>query len=117
MIVDFGVAKATGQHPAESSEGRLIGTPEYMSPEQADPTTQDIDTRSDVYGLGVTLYQLLTGHMPIARKDILRVRVERMGLYLKRTMPPAPSARLDNLEIETWTEDLVSAERGQSFND
>ena len=105
MIVDFGVAKATGQHPAESSEGRLIGTPEYMSPEQADPATQDIDTRSDVYGLGVTLYQLLTGHMPIARKDILRVRVERMGLYLKRTMPPVPSARLDNLEIETWSEE------------
>src|SRR4029434_7049847 len=67
-IIDFGVAKATSQHLTErtlfTELGVLIGTPEYMSPEQAEMGALDIDTRSDIYALGVLLYELLTGTLP-----------------------------------------------------
>src|SRR5262249_24110083 len=67
-IIDFGVAKAVGAHLTDQSlvtrAGQLIGTPEYMSPEQAGPAGFDVDTRTDVYSLAVVLYQLLTGRLP-----------------------------------------------------
>ncbi len=69
VIIDFGIAKATGQQLAGRAQatvsGQLVGTPEYMSPEQVDPTTADIDTRTDIYSLGVVLYDLLSGELPI----------------------------------------------------
>src|SRR5262249_39811404 len=73
-VIDFGVAKATGQKLTEmtlfTGIGAVIGTPEYMSPEQAQLDNLDIDTRSDVYSLGVLLYELLTGTTPLDRKRL-----------------------------------------------
>ena len=73
-MIDFGVAKATGQALTEKTLltgfGALVGTPEYMSPEQAELNNLDIDTRSDVYSLGVLLYELLTGSTPLDRKSL-----------------------------------------------
>ena len=82
-IIDFGVAKATTQRLTErtlfTELGVLIGTPEYMSPEQAELTGLDIDTRTDVYALGVLLYELLTGALPFDRKTLGRRRSTRSG--------------------------------------
>src|SRR5262249_19694298 len=76
-VIDFGVAKATGPQPPAETQltevGAVVGTPEYMSPEQAGLYDQDIDTRSDVYALGVLLYELLTGTTPLERKRLKEV--------------------------------------------
>ena len=73
-IIDFGIAKATQQRLTErtmfTAMGMLIGTPEYMSPEQAEMTGLDVDTRTDVYSLGVMLYELLVGALPFAPEDL-----------------------------------------------
>src|SRR5689334_13286683 len=73
-VIDFGVAKATGQRLTEKTLftgfGAVVGTPEYMSPEQAELNNRDVDTRSDVYSLGVLLYELLTGTTPLTRERV-----------------------------------------------
>src|SRR5215475_4618677 len=73
-VIDFGVAKATGQRLTDATLftgfGAVVGTPEYMSPEQAETNNQDIDTRSDIYSLGVLLYELLTGSTPLTKKRV-----------------------------------------------
>jgi serine/threonine protein kinase/WD40 repeat protein len=103
-IIDFGVAKATGQHLAErtffTQLGRVIGTPEYMSPEQADIGHQDVDTRSDVFSLGVILYELLTGVLPIDREDLLRAGYDRIATLVREVVPPRPSTRLTSLDAK-----------------
>ena len=77
-VIDFGVAKAAGQPLTEQTLvtglGAVVGTPEYMSPEQAELNQLDIDTRSDIYSLGVLLYELLTGTTPLTRKRIKEPR-------------------------------------------
>jgi serine/threonine protein kinase len=97
-IIDFGVAKATGQKLTErtivTQFGSLVGTPEYMSPEQADPNQLDVDTRSDVYALGVLLYELLTGTTPLRRSNAEGAGLLELLRQVREDEPPRPSARL-----------------------
>ena len=80
-VIDFGVAKATGQRLTEKTMftgfGQIVGTLEYMSPEQAKVNQLDIDTRSDIYSLGVLLYELLTGSTPFDKQRLPLGRVRR----------------------------------------
>lgn len=82
-VIDFGVAKALHQqlteHTVYTAFSQMIGTPLYMSPEQAEMSGLDIDTRSDVYSLGVMLYELLTGHTPFDRETVRKAGVARSG--------------------------------------
>jgi eukaryotic-like serine/threonine-protein kinase len=97
-VIDFGVAKATGQQLTDASLmtgfGGIVGTPEYMSPEQAQLNQLDIDTRSDVYALGVLLYELLTGTTPIDRKRLGQGALFEILRIVREEDPPRPSARL-----------------------
>lgn len=104
-IIDFGVAKATSRRLTEDTLqtelGQLIGTPEYMSPEQADLTNLDVDTRTDVYSLGVMLYELLAGVQPFEKKDLRWANYERMRQILRDKEPPRPSTRVGILARST----------------
>ncbi len=97
-VIDFGVAKAIEGDLAERAVvtefRQLIGTPAYMSPEQADRDRRRIDTRTDVYSLGVVLYELLTGALPIEHESLLAAGLDEMRRVLRETDPPRPSARL-----------------------
>ncbi len=97
-VIDFGVAKATGQRLTEHSimtlDGVLIGTPEYMSPEQAEPGQLDIDTRTDIYTLGVLLYELLTGTLPFSSRTLRGKGFAEIQRIVRETEPPRPSLRL-----------------------
>lgn len=96
-VIDFGVAKAIEQKLTElsfSDVGAIVGTPAYMSPEQADPTSMDVDTRTDVYALGVMLYELLTGSPPIQATEFKRGAVLEMLRMVREDEPPRPSTRL-----------------------
>jgi eukaryotic-like serine/threonine-protein kinase len=96
-IIDFGLAKtAAPQAPGETlftQIGAFLGTPGYMSPEQADPDVHDIDTRTDVYSLGAVLYELLTGSVPFPTKDGKR-RPEEIRRQLREEDPPRPSTKI-----------------------
>jgi eukaryotic-like serine/threonine-protein kinase len=97
-IIDFGLAKAiTPQVAGESiftQMGQFVGTPGYMSPEQADPALQDIDTRTDVYSLGVVLYMLLTGSQPFETKQGQKQPLDELLRKLREEEPPHPSTRV-----------------------
>ncbi len=107
-IIDFGVAKATSQRLTErtlfTELGVLIGTPEYMSPEQAEMTGQDIDTRTDVYSLGVILYELLVGSLPFESKELRAAGIDAIRAKIREADPPLPSTRLSTLGDERSTE-------------
>ena len=100
-IIDFGVAKATVQKLTErtlfTAYGQMVGTPEYMSPEQAEMSGLDIDTRSDVYSLGVLLYELLTGTTPLEANRLREAGYANMQKLIQEEEPPRPSARLSSL--------------------
>jgi serine/threonine protein kinase len=97
-VIDFGVAKALHQKLTEGSMyteiGQVVGTLEYMSPEQAELSALDIDTRTDVYAMGVLLYELLTGSTPLDRKRLHRAALTEMLRIIKEEEPPKPSTRL-----------------------
>ena len=100
-IIDFGVAKATSQRLTERTVftelGQLIGTPEYMSPEQAEMTNLDVDTRTDVYSLGVLLYELLAGARPFDAKELRRAGLAEIQRTLREDEPLRPSSRISSL--------------------
>jgi serine/threonine protein kinase len=103
-IIDFGVAKALAQPLTEitlvTEQGQLFGTPEYMSPEQADMTNEDIDTRSDIYSLGVLLYVLLTGVLPFDSATFREGGIEHIRQVIRETDPKTPSTCLSSLGEE-----------------
>jgi serine/threonine protein kinase/tetratricopeptide (TPR) repeat protein len=111
-VIDFGVAKATGQrlseHSAHTGFGAVIGTVEYMSPEQASFNQLDVDTRSDIYSLGVLLYELLTGTPPFTRKELEHAGVMEMLRLIREEEPSKPSAKLSSAE----TLPALAAKRG-----
>src|SRR5205807_9517870 len=101
-VIDFGVAKATGPKLTErtlfTEFGAVIGTFEYMSPEQAELNQLDIDTRSDIYSLGVLLYELLTGTTPLNRKRLKEAAFLEVLRLIREEEPPKPSTRLSTTD-------------------
>jgi len=100
-VIDFGIAKATQQkltaHTMFTQFGQFMGTPAYMSPEQADPIGLDIDTRSDIYSLGVLLYELLTGATPFEMRTLRGAALDEIKRIIREHEPPKPSTRLSSL--------------------
>ncbi len=101
-VIDFGVAKAIGQPLTEltyhTGFGTVIGTPQYMSPEQATFNNLDIDTRSDLYSLGVLLYELLVGSTPFTKKDLEKAGLMEMLRVVREVEPPRPSTKLSTAD-------------------
>jgi serine/threonine protein kinase len=101
-VIDFGVAKAAGQplteHTVVTGLGAVVGTPEYMSPEQAELNQLDIDTRSDVYSLGILLYELLTGTTPLTRKRVKDAALLELLRVIREEEPQKPSTRLSTTD-------------------
>ena len=101
VIIDFGVSKAISHQLTEktlfTAYGQMVGTPAYMSPEQAQMSRMDIDTRSDVYSLGVLLYELLTGSTPIGAEQLRGTAYAEMQRLIREEEAPKPSTRLSTL--------------------
>jgi serine/threonine protein kinase/tetratricopeptide (TPR) repeat protein len=104
-IIDFGIAKATDKRATEKTVftglGRLVGTPAYMSPEQANLTDGDVDTRSDIYSLCVLLYELVVGRPPFEQQSLLSAGYAELQRIIREQDPPKPSVRLSHLEVDT----------------
>jgi serine/threonine protein kinase/WD40 repeat protein len=100
-VIDFGIAKATGHRLTEKTlftvAESFIGTPTYMSPEQAEFSGQDVDTRSDIYALGVLLQELLVGRTPFDTIDLQKMPLDQVRRTIREVVPERPSVRLSNL--------------------
>lgn len=103
-VIDFGVSKALTQQLTEktlfTAYGQMVGTPTYMSPEQAEMSGLDIDTRSDVYSLGVVLYELLTGTTPLAKQEVKSATYDELQRLIKEEEAQRPSTRISTLGAE-----------------
>ncbi len=101
-VIDFGVAKAMGQQLTDKTLftefAQMIGTPLYMSPEQAELSSNDIDTRSDVYSLGVLLYELLTGSTPVSKEQLKQAAFDEIRRVIREDDPQKPSTRISTAE-------------------
>lgn len=120
-VIDFGISKATEgkltDHTLMTRIEQWVGTPTYMSPEQAGLGNQDIDTRSDIYGLGVLLYEILTGQPPFDQKAMMRAGMDEMRRIIREEEPMRPSARISTQQAESPTRKTVAnfhAERSAS---
>jgi serine/threonine protein kinase/tetratricopeptide (TPR) repeat protein len=113
-IIDFGIAKATTQPLTErtlfTNFAQMMGTPLYMSPEQAEMNGLDLDTRTDVYALGVMLYELLTGTTPFESDTLKKVGVDEMRRIIREDEPPTPSRRLSTMSAQACS--TISERRG-----
>jgi serine/threonine protein kinase/tetratricopeptide (TPR) repeat protein len=113
-VIDFGIAKATTGSLTERTLfthfTQMVGTPLYMSPEQAEMNGLDVDTRSDVYSLGVLLYELLTGTTPFESATLKQVGLDEMRRIIREEEPPRPSQRLSTLDAQASS--TVSERRG-----
>ncbi len=111
-IIDFGVAKATGARLTEKTfftrYAQMVGTPLYMSPEQAQQGEWDVDTRSDIYSLGVLLYELLTGTTPFESSRLRQAAYDELLRIIREEEPPKPSTRISTLGDKS---DTISAHR------
>jgi serine/threonine protein kinase/Flp pilus assembly protein TadD len=110
-VIDFGIAKVTGQQLTEKTVftgfAQMIGTPLYMAPEQAALSNVDVDTRSDVYALGVLLYELLTGTTPFDKERFKEVGYDEIRRIIREEEPPRPSTRISTLgkaATTVWTQ-------------
>src|SRR5215510_8962919 len=110
-VIDFGIAKATQERLTDktlfTAYAQFIGTPAYMSPEQVELSGLDVDTRSDIYSLGVLLYELLTGRTPFDAKELLKSGVDEMRRTLREREPCSPSAKLHTLGGEELTKTAI----------
>jgi serine/threonine protein kinase/tetratricopeptide (TPR) repeat protein len=111
-VIDFGIAKALGQQLTDktlyTSFAQIIGTPLYMSPEQAALSNADVDTRSDIYSLGVLLYELLTGTTPFDKERFKEVGYDELRRIIREEEPPKPSTRISTMGQASTT---ISAQR------
>src|SRR6516162_430386 len=106
-VIDFGIAKATQVELTDKTVftqfRQFLGTPAYVSPEQAQMGTLDVDTRSDIYSLGVLLYELLTGLTPFDTQELLKVGLEAVQKVIREQQPMRPSTRLSGMTAEVLT--------------
>jgi serine/threonine protein kinase/Tfp pilus assembly protein PilF len=118
-IIDFGLAKAMGQRLTEitvfTEVGGIVGTPDYMSPEQADRNERNIDTRTDVYSLGVILYELLVGDLPFGSRELRDAGQEAMLQKIRQQDPPSPSTKVRSLGESSKDSAVKRREEPQSL--
>jgi len=118
-IIDFGIAKATNQRlidgDMQTRIGQIIGTPEYMSPEQADVSGLDIDTRSDIYSMGIMLYELLSGNLPFDSATERSGGLSQIHRILSKEEPPTPSSKASSIDGSKITCGLSPHELGRKL--